>query len=298
MKVIQQHIAHSITEPIRLQEYAVGLFQEIFTKSAVKKAIKKNQLQVNGKPTSTAYFIQNQDIIQLLESIKSTSKIYHLDLKVLYEDDFLAIVDKPAGISVSGNKFASIANSLSPHISPSSQIDASLPFPVHRLDYPTSGCLMIGKTATAKRALHNLFENQEIHKTYHAVCIGNMKENSGLIDFPIENKQALTSFKLFQSIISTRFDALNLVALHPITGRKHQLRQHLFHIGNPIMGDQQYFIPDKKHQGYGLYLHATSLEFTHPITSQKLRIQSDLPKKFTRLFPDFSSLKKDLKGFL
>lgn len=287
MKIIQSHTVHNISKPIRLQEYAVGLFQEIETKSAVKKAIKKNQLYVNSKPSSTGYFVKNQDVIQLIELPQKTSAVYRLDLKVLYEDDFLAVIYKPSGISVSGNKFASIANALKPHISPSSQNDASYPFPVHRLDYPTSGCLIIGKTASSKRALHKMFENQEIHKTYHAICIGQFKNNSGEIDIELDNKFALTHFRLMESVVSERFEKLSLVELKPKTGRQHQLRQHLFLIGNPIMGDQKYFITDKKHQGNGLYLHASSLEFIHPMTQENLKIHAELPKKFSRIFPHF-----------
>lgn len=287
MKIIQQHIVTNAPNNIRLQAYGVGLFDEIPTKSAWKKAIKKGRVLVNGKQATTAHFVQKDDKIALLEKEEVLHKIYRLDLKVGYEDDYLAIIEKPSGIAVSGNKFATIANALSPHITPSSQPDAVRPFPVHRLDYPTSGCLMIGKTASVKRRLHQMFEEQRIEKVYRAVCVGQMEKTEGVINQSLEGKKAKTNYKVLETLISERFEVLNLVELYPTTGRKHQLRQHLFHIGNPIMGDQKYFLKDKKHQGYGLYLHALSLKFKHPITQEELLISSEMPKKFTRLFPKF-----------
>lgn len=287
MKVIQQHIVSKVEKPIRLQEYGVDLFSEIPTKSAVKKAIKKGLILVNGKTTTTAYFVKENDLIELLEVQKSKQKVYRLAIEVLYEDDYLAVINKPAGISVSGNKFATIANALILHIQPSSQADAVQPFPVHRLDYPTSGCLIIAKTAKAKRTLHTMFEEHKIDKTYRAVSVGKMINTQGDIEFDVDDKKAYTTYNVLQSLKSEKFEALNLVELYPQTGRKHQLRQHLFAIGNPIMGDQKYFIETKKHQGYGLYLHAFAVAFIHPYTKANLYIQSKMPVKFTRLFSDF-----------
>ena len=287
MKVIQQHIVPIVEKPIRLQEYAVDLFSEIPTKSAVKKAIKKKLILVNGKPTTTAHFVKENDLIELLEIQKSKQKVYRLAIEVLYEDDYLAVINKPAGISVSGNKFATIANALIPHIQPSSQADAVQAFPVHRLDYPTSGCLIIAKTAKAKRELHTMFEEHKIDKTYRAVSVGKMKKTKGEIESDVDDKKASTTYNVLKSLNSEKFEALNLVELYPQTGRKHQLRQHLLFLGNPIMGDQKYYIETKKHQGYGLYLHAFAVAFIHPYTKENIRIKSKMPVKFTRLFPDF-----------
>ena len=158
---------------------------------------------------------------------------------------------------------------------------------MHRLDYPTSGCLIIAKTAKAKRTLHTMFEEHKIDKTYRAVSVGKMINTQGDIEFDVDDKKAYTTYNVLQSLKSEKFEALNLVELYPQTGRKHQLRQHLFAIGNPIMGDQKYFIETKKHQGYGLYLHAFAVAFIHPYTKANLYIQSKMPVKFTRLFSDF-----------
>lgn len=113
-------------------------------------------------------------------------------------------------------------------------------------------------------------------------------ENTGIINTTIDNKTAITEFNILQTATSKRFDFLNLVELHPKTGRKHQLRKHLFSIGNPILGDKDYFIEKLILKGKGLYLHASRLEFIHPISEEKIYITSKLPKKFEKIFSNFS----------
>ena len=158
---------------------------------------------------------------------------------------------------------------------------------MHRLDYPTSGLLLISKTNTTTNYFTKLFEEKKIQKTYHAVTIGKMKK-SGIIETLVDKKESISEYTVLQSIISEKYGFLNLVKLNPKTGRRHQLRKHLHGIGNPILGDKDYFIEDLISYGNGLYLHATSLEFNHPTTEKKMVISSALPKKFRRLFPDIS----------
>ena len=198
----------------------------------------------------------------------------------------MAIIYKPAGILVSGNKFVTIANGLTQNLKKSNQSDAVKPQPIHRLDYPTSGLLLIGKTSTAITELGKLFEEKEIQKTYFAISIGKMNPE-GIINSLVDDKNAQTEFEVLKSVVSERFEFLNLVKLLPKTGRKHQLRKHLLSIGSPILGDKEYFLKDKILNGKGLFLHAASLEFTHPFTKEKISISKEFPKKFTKIFPDF-----------
>ncbi|MGB0891010.1 MAG: RluA family pseudouridine synthase [Flavobacteriaceae bacterium] len=283
MQLIASHKVPKLEKPIRLQEYGVGIFETNPTKSGLKKAIKKGLVFVDGKLASTALFIYGNEIIKLFES-EETRKEFHFHLEVLFEDDFLAIIYKPAGIVVSGNSFATIDNALTQNLKPSLQKDALKPRPVHRLDYPTSGLLLIGKTNSTIISLNKLFENKEIQKTYHAITIGKMN-NSGIIDFPIDEKKSFTKYQVLKTVTSERFEYLNLVKLTPKTGRKHQLRRHLFAIENPILGDKEYFLDNLILNGKGLYLHASTLEFTHPITKEKISITKELPKKFMKIFP-------------
>lgn len=285
--LIETHTVPNNITPIRLQEYGIGVFKTIPTRSGFKKAIKKGLVLINGQKGSTALFISGGEKIELYQenTINKFSKELKLPLKVHYEDDFLAIIEKPAGVLVSGNSFVTIYNALPQNLKASSQTDATHLTPVHRLDYPTSGLLLIGKTTNSIRALNKLFEEKEILKIYYAITIGKMI-SEGSINLPIDNKEAFTKYRVEKTVASERFQYLNLVKLTPFTGRKHQLRKHLFSINNPILGDRDYHLPDKLLKGKGLYLHAKSLEFTHPINKQKIKIISELPKKFKKIFPE------------
>lgn len=284
MKLTETHIAPNQEKSIRFQEYAVGIFNTIPTKSGIKKAIKKELIFIDRIVATTSKYISGGEKIELFESENSsTFERLKLNLEVLFEDDYLAIIYKPAGILVSGNKFVTIANALTQNLKKSNQIDAVKPQPVHRLDYATSGVLLVGKTSSSIQKLGELFLNKEIQKTYFAITIGNMNK-FGEINFSIDDKEAFTKYEVLQTVKSERFAFLNLVKLSPKTGRKHQLRKHLLAIGNPILGDKEHYIDGKILNGKGLYLHASSLEFTHPFTEKNILIDKELPKKFKKNF--------------
>lgn len=285
MTISETHKVPSLEKSIRLQEYGVGIFKTIPTKSGFKKAIKKELILVDGKIATTALFINGNELIELYKKENDTTyKQFEFDLEILFEDDYLAVIYKPSGILVSGNSFATIDNALLQNITKSTLFDAVRPRPVHRLDYPTSGLLLIGKTSSSIIALNQLFENKEIQKTYHAISIGKMDEK-GEINFPVDTKKAFTSFKVLKTVISERFNILNLVELTPKTGRKHQLRKHLLAIKNPILGDKEHFIDGLILNGKGLYLHASTLKFEHPFTKEIIKVTKELPKKFKKIFP-------------
>lgn len=268
----------------RLQEYGVGIFNVLTTKSSLKKAIKKNLILVNGKVATTGTYIKGGEIIELKKgNIPQSRKKLRLDLEIIYEDEYLAIINKPPGILVSGNSFKTIANGLAQNLKPSMVKDATSPKPVHRLDYPTTGLLLIGKTASSIVQLGNLFEYRKVNKIYHAVTIGVMEEN-GVINFRLEDKTAISNFTVMQTVDSQRFKCLNLVKLTPKTGRKHQLRRHLAQLGNPILGDATYSPENLILKGKGLYLHASSLEFEHPATKKIIHVNNKLPLKFSKIF--------------
>ena len=285
MQLSETHLVEKLEKPVRFQEYAVGIFKTIPTKSGIKKAIKKGLVFIDGNLATTSKYIADGEKIELFESENSsTFERLELDIEVVFEDDYLAIVYKPAGILVSGNKFVTIANGLSQNLKKSTLSDAVKPQPVHRLDYPTSGLLLVGKTSTAITTLGKLFIEKEILKTYFAITIGKMKP-AGIINFLIDEKKSHTDFEVLETVISERFEFLNLVKLQPKTGRKHQLRKHLFTNGNPILGDKEYFLEHKILTGKGLFLHAATLDFIHPFTKEQISITKELPKKFIKIFP-------------
>ena len=287
MQLVETHIAEEQKKPIRFQEYGVGIFKTITTKSGIKKGIKKKIIFIDGALATTSKYIFGGEKIELFNVDNQPGiKELKLNLKILFEDDYLAIIFKPVGILVSGNKLVTIANGLTHNLKKSKQPDAVKPQPIHRLDYPTSGVLLIGKTSSAIRNLSQLFEKKEIQKTYIAITVGRMKK-TGEIKILINEKEALSAFKVLRTVTSQRFEFLNLVELKPTTGRKHQLRRHLCSIGNPILGDKEYFLNDKILNGKGMYLHAYSLEFIHPFTKKILLVTKKLPKKFKTIFLDF-----------
>ena len=167
---------------------------------------------------------------------------------------------------------------------PSTQADVCPPKPIHRLDYPTTGLLLIGKTRTSIIALNKLFEQKKIEKKYLAVSIGKMKSPYGIIKDDIDEKEAESHYQVIQTVASERFEYLNLLELSPKTGRRHQLRKHLATLGNPLLGDKEYGIEGLILNGKGLYLHAYSLDFIHPITEEVISIKDSIPKRFRKLF--------------
>lgn len=283
MKMIETHTSPNLPYGIRLSDYAVGIFASIPSKAGIKKAIKKGLILVNNQRGISGQFIVGGEKIELLEDENLIKKNIDLALEVLWEDDYLAVIYKPSGLLVSGNKAKTVTNALPFNLKPSTLENAVKPQPVHRLDFATSGLLLIGKTASSIRELGKLFEDKTIQKTYEAVTIGEMK-NQGTIDFPIDEKESLSSYLLLKTVNSERFEKLNLVQLTPHTGRRHQLRIHCAHIGNPILGDVEHGIEEKILKGKGLFLHAKSLEFIHPYTQEKLLITKPTPHKFDWLF--------------
>lgn len=205
-------------------------------------------------------------------------------LNVLFEDEYLAMIHKPAGIQVSGNSFKTIANALGQNLNRSIQSDATLPQPVHRLDYATTGILLAGKTSGSIRELNKLFQDKAVSKTYYAIAIGEM-EKDGTINSPIDRKGSISHYHVIASASSERFGQLNLVKLKPETGRRHQLRIHLASIGHPILGDKDYGMEGLVLNGKGLYLHAHSLTFKHPFTQNEVFQEDGLPNRFRKIFP-------------
>jgi 23S rRNA pseudouridine1911/1915/1917 synthase len=297
LKKVESYLVPEMDAVVRLSDfYKPDMFKTINSRVAMKKAIKKGLIKIDGDIGFTGDHLKGGECIEIYQAIEQKIKPYiSIKLEVIYEDDDLAVVNKPCGIVVSGNKRWTLENALSGNLKQSMKPDALLrPQPVHRLDYPTSGVLLIAKTSQAVLFLNKLFEERKIVKIYHAITIGSLSK-SGLINSAIENKEAETEFKVLRSIESSKYDFLNLTELKPHTGRRHQLRIHMSENGNPIFGDLKYGVDGLILKGKGLYLHASSLSFIHPFTKKAMLIQAAMPQKFTKLFPEFkTAIKKGL----
>lgn len=199
-------------------------------------------------------------------------------LDIIYEDDYLLIVNKPAGmLSVPGKETADSVYSRIRHLYP----DATGPLVVHRLDMATSGLLLIAKTKEVHQNLQAQFSNRSIKKRYTALLEGIVSDEEGTIDLPLclnpldrprqivdkeHGKPAITRYRVL-----ARTESQTLVAFYPLTGRTHQLRVHSAHslgLHCPIKGDELYGSKADR-----LYLHAEFLEFTHPVSKEKVTIE-------------------------
>lgn len=263
-----------------MQEYAPSIFKSITTKSGIKKAIKRQEILLDGKIAKTSDYIKENQKIELLLGEVKVKKVFKLQLEVIFEDEFLAVVKKPAGFPTSGNYFKTIENSLPYNLLPSGETDA-LPFPapVHRLDNPTSGLLLVAKTRNAQMQLHLGFENKEIEKKYVALVHGKTPEFA-VYNKEIQGKPSVSEMQLLKHFRRKEED-FSLVQVNPKTGRTHQIRIHLSQNGYPIAGDKEYGLAAPKGKR-GLFLAATGLKFQHPMTGVLMKFEIPLPKKFIK----------------
>lgn len=285
MIIIQKHIVPEGVPNIRLVDYALSIFQTIPTRNALKKTIKRGEILINDEKAEGGNWILPGQKIELIDLENRIPEPFPLDFEIIFEDDYLAVINKPPGISVNGNKFNTIQNAIIGKLYPSSQADAlKFPRPVHRLDYSTSGLLLIAKTASALAELGWQFENRKISKKYRALVIGKI-EDEGIINSEIDGHEAITRFALLKHIPSLHTEWISLLDLYPLTGRTHQLRIHLANAGFPIAGDKKYGPVEKALKGKGLFLAAIGLTFTHPFSKKKITFQIPQPAKFSS-FPE------------
>jgi RluA family pseudouridine synthase len=264
-----------------LQDYAPKIFYNyIPSNSGVKKAIKRGQILVDSKKGKTATWINGGQVLELLENTQTIPKIFECKLPVIFEDDYMAVINKPAGLTVSGNQYKTVANALPFNLSESQQQDAlQFPMPVHRIDNQTSGILLIAKTKTAQIELGKQFENSTIQKIYYTIVIGKTHSHQK-IEIPIEAKTAITNFEIIKTVKSLKFKELSYLKVIPKTGRTHQIRIHLASIGHPILGDKLYGNKETLHKGKGLFLCASEIIFLHPKTLKTIHLKIDIPHKF------------------
>ncbi|PLX14879.1 MAG: RNA pseudouridine synthase [Marinilabiliales bacterium] len=283
MESIEKYIIKADDLPVRLLDFCIKNLKKINTRAGIKKALKREEIYLNGKVCGGGRWLNENDIVEIFEPKISNHKSFPLKLKIVFEDDLIAVIEKPAGYEVSGNKFKTIQNALTYNLKPSQKVDRlSRPVPVHRLDYGTSGLLICAKTHTAAFDLSKQFEEKLIHKTYHAIVNGS-PSNEGIIKDKINGKTAETHFKKLNTINSLVAGQISLLKLNPLTGRKHQIRIHLSGIGHPIVGDKDYMGNFHLLKGKGLFLAATSVKLLHPEKQVLMEFSMDIPNKFTSL---------------
>lgn len=298
MEIIESHIVPPNTERIRLSDYLPKIFTTIPSKKGLQKAIKRGEVFVDGEAAETGRWVMPDMKIELRELDIKPTQIFEFPFEVVYEDEHLAVINKPGGIWVNGNRFRTVQNALPFNIKYSSQKDALKKLlPVHRLDAPTCGLLLVAKTRLAMAHLGRQFQNKTIQKRYQAVAIGKISQE-GNINFPIENKPSQTEFRLVHQVQSLKNNWLSLVDLFPKTGRTHQLRIHLSESSFPILGDRLYGKEGLILKGKGLFLCAVELTFEHPFSGEEMNVQIKAPNKFREFMRrEENMFEKYLKSF-
>ncbi|MCF7848024.1 MAG: RluA family pseudouridine synthase [Kiritimatiellales bacterium] len=283
MIIKETHIVPEGVGGVRFSDYARAAFPVIPSRKGIAKAIKRGEFRIDGAVAQSGDWVQAGQLLELVDLQQRIPKTYRLPLEVVYEDGYLAVVNKPAGIEVSGNKFKTVENALAGGLAPSAEPDAlGWPRPVHRLDYSTSGLLLVAKTAGAQVVLGRQFQERKVHKRYRAVVMGKLS-SSGQVDEPVNGLSAHSEYVAVDTVSSLRSGHLTLVDLFPTTGRTHQLRIHMAAIGHPVVGDQKYGAEGNVLKGKGLFLASTELRFTHPADQREMILSIDVPPKFVSL---------------
>ena len=269
--------------------------------SLLEKILRQNKIKVNKKKTKSSYRLQTGDLIEIydiskLKPVDKKEKIKYLPKKkeigtyddyVIEDNENFIVINKPTGIPVqSGTKsFKNIIDILKN----TKYFENSKPFIVHRLDKETSGVLIIAKNRKYAQLFTSLFRIRKIHKTYLAIVYGKVEKSIKVMKDDLiyyENNKKIVQKAISNLKIIKSNEGYSYLELNPITGRKHQLRKQLLKIGCPIIGDDKYFLNDRKRiKIKNLMLHAYKIKFMIN------NIQYNFKAKYNNLFEDF--LKKN-----
>lgn len=306
-------------EPLRIDKYMFDRLKHS-SRNRIQKAADAGFVHVNNHPVKSNYKVRPLDVITLmLDAPRHNNKIEAEDiaLSIVYEDDDLMVINKPAGLVVhpgAGNFHGTLINAVAWHLKDLKTFDANDPEVglVHRIDKDTSGLLVIAKTPIAKTKLGLQFFNKTTHRSYNALVWGNFQEDEGRIEgnigrdskdrlrmdvFPPDSnigKAAVTHYRVLE-----RFGYVTLVECILETGRTHQIRAHMKHIGHPLFGDERYGgMEIRRGQRSATYkafiqncfklcnrqaLHAKTLGFVHPTTGKQMDFTSQLPNDMAQL---------------
>jgi len=292
---MKEYIVSQEEKGKRLDTYIPSVDTDI-TRTSAQRLIEDGNILVNGKNAKVSYKIQENDKIsvEIPKPKQIELKAQDIPIEIIYEDSDIIVVNKPKGMVVhpaNGNPDGTLVNAIMAICKDSlSGIGGEIrPGIVHRIDKDTSGLLIVAKNDNAHVKMSEQIKNHEVKKTYIALVRGVFKENEATIDMPIgrstsdrkkmavnkNGKNAITHIKVLK-----RFDKYTLLRVNIETGRTHQIRVHLSHIGYPIVGDYTYSNGKNEFDVIGQCLHAQKLEFKHPITQKDMCLEAELPQYF------------------
>lgn len=268
-----------------------------YSRTKINKLIKEEKILVNNKKIAPSYKLKENDIIKIETPEKEEIDILpeEMDIDIVYEDKYLAIINKKSGVVVHpavGNRNHTLVNGLMHHFNNLSTKDQIRPGIVHRLDKDTSGLMIVAKDDKTHELLSEMIKEKKVERKYLALVHGIIKHEKGTIDAPlgrditnrqkyavtdINSKEAITHFKVIE-----RLKEATLIECKLETGRTHQIRVHMAYIGHPIVNDPVYG-RKKIINNFGQMLHSTSIKLIHPITKQELKFNQEPPKEFLEI---------------
>ncbi len=295
-------------EKIRLDKY-IGQNAELkLSRSRLQKLIDAELVTIDGEPVVGKMILTGGEKIEISIPPEPEMNLTPEDipLNIVYEDGYLLIVNKPPGMTVhpsAGNYTGTMVHALLHYTKNLSTGAEDRPGIVHRLDKNTSGLVMVAKTDEVHQALQDMLKARTITKKYIAVLCGHMKDKEGTINLPVgrsmkdrkkmtvthvKSREAVTEYRLLE-----RYHLYDYLEINLRTGRTHQIRVHFTHLGHPILGDLEYGGREKWHRGIfsndrmiakkalalmpRQALHARSLEFKHPVSGDKIKVEAEPP---------------------
>ena len=297
-------INETITVPEEAKEKRIDLFLasyfvDKFSRSKIKEFIVAGKVRVDEKAVKPNFSLFPGQIVhvEFEETAQQKARAENIPLEIVFEDNDILVVNKPAGMVVHpahGNTSGTLVNALLHHTQSLSKMGGDIRAGIiHRLDKDTSGLLLVAKNDTAHEFLSHQFKHHKIEKVYWVVVKGRVHHDEMRSEKPLGRsphdrrkmivqlkedggKESKTDFKVLE-----RFKTATLLEARPKTGRTHQIRVHLKHLGYPVLGDRNYGIPS-------LYinrqaLHAKFISFIHPTTTKKIAFDSDLPQDMKEL---------------
>lgn len=287
---------------IRLDKYLINKLD--LSRSKVQEMISQNLILVNNKSVKNSYILKYNDEVSVIGELEITTDALpeKIDLDIIYEDDYLLVINKPSGLVVhpaAGHFTGTLVNALLYHVKNLSNNNGALrPGIVHRIDKDTSGLLIVAKDDNTHEALSMQLKDKSLSRKYLALVSGKINHDTGTIDAPIgrdpfdrkkmcvtdENaKYAVTHFKVLE-----RYKNASLLECSLETGRTHQIRVHMKYINHPIINDPVYS-SKKNTSSFGQMLHAKEITFIHPKTNKKMTFSCDAPKEFYEILEKYKN---------
>lgn len=282
----------------RLDKFLAEHFAKEFSRSYLQKLLADGMVLLDGRLPKRHHTVNAGEVIDIRipAPVSSEIKAEKIPLEIVYEDEYLLVVNKPQGMvthPAPGNYTGTLVNALLAHCDDLSGIGGvSKPGIVHRLDKGTSGLLVVAKTDEVHRKLSKQFKNKTTKRVYMALVKGNVELDNGVIELPIgrsgydrkkmavkfeegRGKDAVTRYRVVK-----RFGDFTLLECILGTGRTHQIRVHLSHMGHPILGDEKY---GSKGSFKWPMLHAALIGFTHPVTKKFMEFTSKPPAQMSAM---------------